>query len=325
MSDASQDRVYTLGVDGNKAGLRLDRFLAEAIDALSRSRIKALLLDGRAQVGGHSVRDPSYRIKQGELVCLTVPPARPADPEALAMVLDIRFEDDALLVLDKPAGLVVHPGAGNRDGTLVNALLAHCAGGLSGIGGVERPGIVHRLDKDTSGLMVVAKTDDAHKSLSRQFAEREVQRAYRAIVWGVPVPAQGEIEGNIGRHPKARRKMAVVARGGKVALTRYCVRERVGTLASLVECRLATGRTHQIRVHMAHIGHAIVGDPLYGRTRPPGAVPDAPVCRALKGYNNQALHAFLIGFVHPTTDETLFFESENSQYINELKEILRKF
>ena len=240
-------------------------------------------------------------------------------PAAQPMPLAIHFEDEHLLVLDKPAGLVVHPAPGNPEGTLVNALLAHCGASLAGIGGVRRPGIVHRLDKDTSGLLVVAKTEPVHRALSRDFAGRRIERAYGAFVWGVPVPAAGEISGNIGRSSSNRKKMAVVAATrGKPAVTRYRVERRFGNHAALIECRLLTGRTHQIRVHLAHAGHPLIGDPVYGtrggravaRLGPPGA--------AIAGFPRQALHARLLGFSHPATGETLTFESPLPMDMQEL-------
>ncbi len=239
------------------------------------------------------------------------------------MALDVVFEDAHLIVLDKPAGLVVHPAAGNPDGTLVNALLAHCGDSLKGVGGVGRPGIVHRLDKGTSGLMVAAKTDAAHEGLARQFAEHSLERAYRALVWGVPEPASGEIAGNIGRDPANRKRMAVVSRGGKPAVTRYEVVQRMGSLASELECRLATGRTHQIRVHLARIGHGVIGDPLYGGRRGsrPRVVP-AELDRAVSRLGRQALHAIVIGFTHPITHERLRFDSPIPNDINVLMNIL---
>jgi 23S rRNA pseudouridine1911/1915/1917 synthase len=242
------------------------------------------------------------------------------------MALKIVYEDGDLIVIDKPAGLVVHPAPGTAEGTLVNALLAHCGDSLSGIGGVRRPGIVHRLDKDTSGLIVAAKNDAAHEALSAQFAARTVSRAYLALVWGIPRPAEGEIAGNIGRSPLNRKKMAVRRAGGRAALTRYAVRRRFRDVASLVECRLATGRTHQIRVHLAHIGHPVIGDAAYGggltaaRRRGAG---DA-VERLLTGLNRQALHAARLGFRHPRTAEGLEFTSELPLEIDDLINSLEK-
>jgi 23S rRNA pseudouridine1911/1915/1917 synthase len=231
-----------------------------------------------------------------------IPEARPASPAAQAIALDIVYEDADLIVVNKPAGMVVHPAPGNPDSTLVNALIAHCGASLSGIGGELRPGIVHRLDKDTSGLIVAAKNDAAHRGLSEAFARHDIERAYQAVVWGVPAPTQGEIAGNIGRHRTNRKKMAILAQGGKSALTRYRLLKRLGPAASLVECRLATGRTHQIRVHLASIGHPVVGDPTYGKiTSARFGVLGEAAQAAVRHLNRQALHAFLLGFDHPRT------------------------
>jgi 23S rRNA pseudouridine1911/1915/1917 synthase len=246
-------------------------------------------------------------------------PAEPV-PVAQPMPLAIRFEDEHLIVIDKPAGLVVHPAPGNPEGTLVNALLAHCGESLAGIGGVRRPGIVHRLDKDTSGLLVVAKTELAHRALSRDFAGRRIERAYSAFVWGVPVPSAGEISGNIGRSPSNRKKMAVLPEGrGRSAVTRYRVERRYADHAALIECRLLTGRTHQIRVHLAHGGHPLIGDPVYG-TRAGRAVArfGAPGA-AISAFPRQALHARLLGFAHPAAGEKLRFESPLPADLAELK------
>ncbi len=295
---------------GDAAPTRLDKACAILFPEVSRSRLKALIEDGRVRVDGGTLTDPSAKVKPGQALDLVLPPPTPAEPEAQDIPLTVVYEDDDLLVVDKPAGLVVHPAAGNLDGTLVNALIAHCGEGLSGIGGVKRPGIVHRIDKDTSGLMVVAKNDAAHLGLSRQFAAHDLDRAYTALVWGFVSPDAGEYEGNIGRNPRDRKKMAVVKSGGKTALTRYRVLERFGALATLVECRLATGRTHQIRVHFSEHGHPLVGDPLYGRKTRPGMrnFPDN-----LKGFidqfRRQALHAYRIGFNHPILNDFFSFDS----------------
>ena len=231
---------------------RLDRLLADHVPALSRSRLKNLIETGRVSIAGETITEPGYRVKPGQAVTLVIPPPTDETPRAQAIPLQIAYEDDDLIVVDKPAGLVVHPAPGNPDRTLVNALLAHCGASLSGIGGVRRPGIVHRLDKDTSGLMVAAKHDAAHQGLSAQFATRRLSRTYNAVVWGVPRPGEGRIEGAIGRDTRNRKRMAVRQSGGKPAVTRYRVLQSSAALWSLVECRLETGRTHQIRVHMAH-------------------------------------------------------------------------
>ncbi len=282
-------------------------------ETLSRARIQQLIKQGMVTCGGKPVNDPNRKPKVGETYAITLPPPEPATPEPQKIKLDIVYEDKDLLVINKPAGMVVHPAAGNRDKTLVNALLAHCGKSLSGIGGVARPGIVHRLDKDTSGLMVVAKNDMAHQALTRQFADRSLSRVYNALVWGLPNPLAGAIEGAIGRHPRARQKMAVVARGGKPALTHYKVVKNYGGVASLVECKLATGRTHQIRVHMAHIKHPVVGDPVYGRRRFSAGKAqnhaEKGIVGLLEGMNRQALHAAEIRFIHPRTGKTMTFKA----------------
>lgn len=308
-----QKSTVSVAVTPEMAGWRLDRALAVLIPTLSRERLKALINSG--QVAGPSglVRDPAKKAGVGDTLTVTIP--APTAPDALAqdIALTIVFEDDHLLIVDKPAGLVVHPAAGNLDGTLVNALLHHCAGRLSGIGGVARPGIVHRIDKDTSGLLVVAKTDPAHEALSRQFAAHTVERRYTAVVGGTPAPAAGTIVGALARSSANRQKMAIVADGrGKHAVTHYhTVEPLVG--AAVVECRLETGRTHQIRVHMASIGHALLGDPAYGRTR--GNL--AGVLNELS-FVRQALHAATLGFIHPVTKEKLSFRSQLPADIVEL-------
>ena len=284
-------------------GWRLDRALAAAAPNLSRSRLQALIAAGCVREGERTVEDASAKVKSGQVFEITVPPAAPAVPEAQAIDLAIVYEDRDLIVIDKPAGLVVHPAAGNPDGTLVNALLAHCGGELSGIGGVARPGIVHRLDKETSGLMVVAKTDTAHKGLSAQFADRTLSRTYLALVWGRPNPTAGAIEGAIGRDQRDRKRMAIVKAGGKPARTRYRVLRPAGAEASLVVCNLDTGRTHQIRVHMTSIGHPLVGDPVYGRRARSNAA------AAARGFPRQALHAAKLRFRHPADQRELEFIS----------------
>jgi 23S rRNA pseudouridine1911/1915/1917 synthase len=311
------ERIIEAIVHADEASSRLDRFLASKFSEFSRTRLKRLILDGGVRVGGRTISDPEYRVKPAEHVELSVPPAAPAKPGGENIPLDVVYEDDELIVIDKPAGLVVHPAAGNRTGTLVNALIAHCGASLSGIGGEKRPGIVHRLDKDTSGLLVVAKTDRAHRALAAQFADHgrsgALQRGYLALVWGVPDPREGTIDKPIGRDPKSRVKMAVRA-GGRRALTRYktraAYRDAKGKpIASLVECRLETGRTHQIRVHLAKIGHPLLGDAVYGagyRTR--AALLSTKAKRALDRLQRQALHAYLLGFVHPTSGKRLRFE-----------------
>src|SRR5712691_10413834 len=268
----TESSVETVVVADDQAGARLDRVLAMHLAALSRTRLKALVLAGRVAIGRRTIRDPGHRVNAGDTVTVEVPAAEPAAPRGENIPLAIVHEDDDLIVIDKPAGLVVHPAAGNWTGTLVNALIAHCGDSLSGIGGERRPGIVHRLDKDTSGLMVAAKNDRAHRRLAAQLADHgrsgDLERAYLALVWGVLKPPQGTIDAPIGRDPRSRVRMAVRA-GGRRAVTHYAVRSTYDgadgkPVASLVECRLETGRTHQIRVHMARLGHPLLGDAVYG-------------------------------------------------------------
>ncbi len=304
-----QDGPWCVTAGPEEAGVRLDRFLALRIGALSRSRIKALITGGHAAAGGLATTDPAQAVQSGVAYTLRPPPTVGVVPQAQAIAFPILFEDRDLLVLDKPAGLVVHPAPGNEDGTLVNALLAHCGAALA-IGGERRPGIVHRLDKDTSGVMVVAKTDLAMAALAEAFAARTLERSYLALCWGIPFPSEGTIEGAIGRDPKDRKRMAVVTRGGKAALTHYHVREAWQACVALTECRLATGRTHQIRVHMAVNGHPIVGDPVYLRRVPGVAKPLPAGLRArLLDFPRQALHAAVLGFTHPRTGAALRFET----------------
>jgi 23S rRNA pseudouridine1911/1915/1917 synthase len=335
-------------IEAGASAERLDAALAARIPDLSRSRLKALIAEGRVSLDGATVVDPSRKINAGARLLVAVPPPVPARPEPEDIPLAILHEDDDLIVLDKPAGLVVHPGAGNLGGTLVNALLHHCRGSLSGIGGVERPGIVHRLDKDTSGVMVVAKTDRAHRALAEQFADHgrtgPLERAYLALVWGAPVEA-GTVETRIGRDPRDRQAMAVTA-SGREAITHFEVLERFPSdpaprpaarggramsadapIASLVECRLETGRTHQIRVHMAHLGHPLLGDETYGagfRTKIEKlARRSDTAAAALSDLHRQALHARLLAFAHPATGRTMRFESPLPADLARLVEALR--
>ncbi|WP_067738002.1 RluA family pseudouridine synthase [Novosphingobium naphthalenivorans] len=290
------------------AGGRLDKALAEA-SGLSRERVKALMGEGRVTLAGKPASQASLKAEPGTPFAIAVPEAAPAEAVAQDIPLNVVFEDEDLIVVDKPAGLVVHPAAGNLDGTLVNALLHHCRGQLSGIGGVARPGIVHRIDKDTSGLLVVAKTDRAHEGLAVQFADHSIERAYNAVVGGRPIPAAGTVTGAIARSNTNRKKMALVEDGpngqkrGKHAVTHYRTLELLKG-ATLIECRLETGRTHQVRVHMSSIGHALLGDPVYGRT--PSAI--RPILQRLD-FSRQALHAAELGFIHPVKGEKVHFVS----------------
>ena len=292
----------------DSGGVRLDRFLTEAIGTLSRSRVKSLIESGHATADGLAGLDPADATRPGVRYAVLMPSPVAASPAPQAMRLSILYEDADLIVIDKPAGLVVHPAPGNEDGTLVNALLAHCGDSLSGIGGERRPGIVHRLDKDTTGVMVAAKSQAAMLGLAAAFAARDLERSYLALCWGLPSPGSGSIEGPIGRDPRDRKRMALVARGGKPALTRYRVQHSYGAAVSLVECQLATGRTHQIRVHLSARGHPIVGDPVYLRRKPVTAdrLPELQR-RLLLDFPRQALHAATLGFCHPVTGADLRF------------------
>jgi 23S rRNA pseudouridine1911/1915/1917 synthase len=311
-------RKDKIAIESSDAGVRLDRVLA-ARTALSRSRLKALILEGEVTIGPRTIRDPSYRVNAGDRISVNIPPPIPAEPAAENIPLNVVFEDDEIIVIEKPAGLVVHPAAGHGSGTLVNALIAHCGDSLSGIGGVIRPGIVHRLDKDTTGLMVVAKTDRAHQALAAQFADHgrtgPLKRGYLALVWGSPERPKGTIDAPISRHPKSRDRMAV-RKNGRVAITHWQVLERYPgpdgkPVASLLACRLETGRTHQIRVHLAHAGHPLLGDAVYGRgfkSKETHLSPRAQ--KALATLGRQALHAYLLGIEHPAGHEILEFRSE---------------
>ncbi|WFU31722.1 RluA family pseudouridine synthase [Bradyrhizobium brasilense] len=311
-------RKLEVVVAGDEGSARLDRVLAQRSPELSRSRLKALILAGSVTVKDAVVRDPAYHVAKGDTIIIDVPEAAPAEPQGEDIALDIVFEDDDIIVIDKPRGLVVHPAAGHATGTLVNALIAHCGSSLSGIGGVKRPGIVHRLDKDTTGLMVVAKNDHAHQSLTAQFADHgrtgPMERGYMALVWGVPNRPHGTIDAPIDRHPHAREKMAV-RQGGREAITHFEVLSSFAgrdgkPVASLLACRLETGRTHQIRVHLAHLGHPLLGDSVYGaHFKTKAGQLGAEGKDTLTALGRQALHAYLLALEHPRTGELLHWEA----------------
>ncbi len=318
--------AVTLTVGPEQAGQRLDKALTLLAGEISRARLQQVIKEGGVSLNGAVFSDGSRKVVEGDTIALVMPAAKPADPVGQDIPLDVVYEDEHLIVIDKPAGLVVHPAGGHEDGTLVNALIAHCGESLSGIGGVRRPGIVHRLDKDTSGLLVVAKNDRAHQKLARQFADHgrtgPLQRAYLAIAWGVPRLREGTIDAPIERSTRNREKMTVVKEGrGREAITHIELLERyppllkgldeTEPLASLIECRLETGRTHQIRVHMSHIGHPLLGDQLYGSGFATKAVRlPADAQAALATLGRQALHAAILGFEHPASGEEMLFESE---------------
>jgi len=315
--EAAKDGRLELTVSGDEGSTRLDRVLAGRLQQLSRSRLKALILAGQVTVGTNPIRDPAYHVGAGDTITIDVPQAVPAEPSGEDIALDIVYEDDDIIVIDKPRGLVVHPSAGHETGTLVNALIAHCGASLSGIGGIKRPGIVHRLDKDTTGLMVVAKNDRAHQWLSAQFADHgrtgAMRRGYMAFVWGVPSRHRGTVDAPIDRHPHAREKMAV-RQGGREAVTHWEILESFNgrdgkPVAALLACQLETGRTHQIRVHLAHIGHPLMGDTVYGPHFKTKASHLGPLGQsALAALGRQALHAYLLSLEHPKTGEILHWQ-----------------
>ena len=324
--EPAKDRLITEATESDQ-GVRLDVFLSQRLPELSRTRLQTLIKQGEVRSSAATIVDAKYRVKPGDQFEVTVPPPVPAEPEAETIPLNILYEDDALIVIDKPAGLVVHPGAGHSSGTLVNALIAHCGASLSGIGGVARPGIVHRLDKDTSGILVVAKTDQAHRALAAEFAdhgrEGALERTYLALVWSTPPLPHGTIDVPIGRHPTSRTKMGVLPNKGRHAITHYRVLETFGghpPVTSLVECTLETGRTHQVRVHLAHIGTPVIGDPLYaqGFKSKLRNLPEALRTKIMQ-LDRQALHAARLAFTHPRTGTLLEF---NSPLPDELSEIL---
>ena len=329
-SNSGQKLVVT--VEGDEGSTRLDRVLAVRRPELSRSRLKALILAGSVSFGGAPVRDPAYHVASGDTITIDVPEATAPEPQAENIALDIIYEDDDIIVINKPRGLVVHPAAGHETGTLVNALIAHCGASLSGIGGVKRPGIVHRLDKDTTGLMVAAKNDRAHKSLTEQFADHgrtnEMRRGYMAFAWDLPNRQRGTVDAPIDRHPHAREKMAV-REGGREAITHWELQEAFNgrdgkPAAALLACQLETGRTHQIRVHLAHIGHPLMGDAVYGPHFKTKASRLGPASQAaLTALDRQALHAYLLALEHPKTGAILEWASDLPDDLAALREKLR--
>jgi 23S rRNA pseudouridine1911/1915/1917 synthase len=329
-SNSGQRLVVT--VAGDEGSARLDRVLAVRVAELSRSRLKALILAGSVTVRSTPIRDPAYHVAAGDTITIDVPEPVAAEPSGEDIALDIVYEDDDIIVIDKPKGLVVHPAAGHETGTLVNALIAHCGASLSGIGGVKRPGIVHRLDKDTTGLMVAAKNDRAHQSLTEQFADHgrtgAMRRGYLAFVWGVPNRQRGTVDAPIDRHPYAREKMAVRDSGSE-AVTHWEIQESFNgrdgkPVAALLACQLETGRTHQIRVHLAHIGHPLMGDAVYGphfKTKTSHLGPQSQA--ALAALGRQALHAYLLALKHPQTEAILEWISDLPDDLILLRDSLR--
>lgn len=304
--------TYNFQTSATDKGTRLDKFLSHQLPDMSRNRIQQLINEGVVHTSQGTLADCAYRVKSDESITVTVPPAIPSDIRATDIPITTIFEDEHLLVINKPAGLTVHPGAGNHQDTLVNGLLFHFKDKLSGIGGVQRPGIVHRLDKDTSGLMLIAKHDLAHTRLSEMIAQRLVKRHYMALCWGYLTPSHGTFDAPIGRHPVHRTRMTVTTKQGKHAVTHYQVKQIYHhNIASLVECQLETGRTHQIRVHLAHVDHPIIGDPVYGgrsHKKYLASLPE-PLKTLCENFNRQALHAFHLAFEHPITKDNLEFSA----------------
>lgn len=320
---------YEVKVPQEMDGTRLDKAAAELIGDLSRSRLKTLIEEGALSVNGLTEQDVSCKVSSGDVIRIGVPDAVDAQPEAENIPLDIVYEDEELLVINKQAGLVVHPGAGNPDGTLVNALLHHCGDSLSGIGGVKRPGIVHRLDKDTTGLLVVAKNDSAHQGLSEQLSDRSLSRTYKALVWRVPMPLKGTVDHPIGRHSSNRQKMSIGGSGAREARTHYHMIDQYHDCVALMECKLESGRTHQIRVHMAHIRHPLLGDPVYGARAAEGramlkkAGVEADIIAQILSFERQALHAEEIGFIHPASGEKMVFSAPWPEDLQKLLNLLK--
>lgn len=330
MSDDNDEQdVLRVGVPAEMSGERLDKTLAALCEGYSRSRLQALIESGDVTLNGNVCTGSKQKVEAGDVIKLTVPPVVDAIPKPENIPLDIVYQDDDLLVINKPVGLTVHPGAGQHSGTLVNALLYHCAGQLSGIGGVARPGIVHRLDKDTSGLMVVAKNDRAHKGLSDQLVDRTLGRIYTAFVWKVPMPIKGVIDQPIGRHKTSRIKMAVRGAASREATTHYHVEQAYGKTAAKVICQLESGRTHQIRVHMTYLKHPLIGDALYGLSDQEGrsllnkAGLEEADKTAILAVTRQALHAGIIGFIHPVTGEEMEFEADLPEDLLALESVLK--
>ena len=309
----------------NEKNMRLDKFLSAKMPDFSRSRLQKLIADGYVECDDVVIADNSHKVKIGDSFQVTIPPAQEAEPQPQDIALDIVYEDDDLIVVNKSAGMTVHPAAGAYDGTLVNALLFHCHGNLSGIGGVKRPGIVHRIDRETSGLLVVAKNDVAHRFLSEQFAEHSIERTYIAIVYGVPNPLSGKIENFIGRSKFERKKMAIIENGGKFAVTNYKTLQVFGRGAAMVQCNLETGRTHQIRVHLSNMGNALIGDKVYVKNKKNEIALPSGLKNYVNNFPRQALHAKSLGFIHPKTKKFMQFDSELPPDISELISKLENF
>ena len=322
MVEEDNNIIFSPVVEASSRGLRLDKYLSQCLPDMSRSQLQRLILSGNVSSDDTIISDNSFKVREGDSYQIIIPPAAEAEPEAENIPLDIIYEDEDLIVVNKPAVMTVHPAPGAYRGTLVNALLYHCQGNLSGVGGVKRPGIVHRIDKETSGLLVVAKNDIAHRFLSEQFAAHSIERTYYAVVYGTPSPSSGRIEGNIGRSPYDRKKMALVKSGGKPAATNYKTLQSFHGAAALVQCNLETGRTHQIRVHMSSIGCHLIGDKVYTKSGKSTLPLQASIKAYVNSFPRQALHAATLGFIHPRNKKFMSFSSELPSDIKELISVL---
>ena len=321
----TDNNIYTSEiVNKDYKAWRIDKFLAQSFADLSRAQIQRLIKEGQVTCDDNVILDPAFKVREGDSYQLIVPPPVEAEPQPENIPLDIVFEDDDLIVVNKPAGMTVHPAPGAYQGTLVNALLFHCGSSLSGVGGVKRPGIVHRIDKDTSGLLVVAKNDVAHRFLSDQFFDHSIERTYFALVYGVPNPLKGKIVGNIARSSFDRKKMALVQTGGKYACTNYQALEVFKNIAALVKCNLETGRTHQIRVHMSSIGCNLIGDQLYSKNKKTLIKGISETDKSfINSFSRQALHATTLGFIHPRTKQFLHFKTPFPEDFRALYNVLK--
>lgn len=324
MTEENNNIFYTTPVSNEKIGIRIDKFIADEVSCLSRSMVQKLILKGEVFCDDETIADKDFKTRLGDIYQINIPSPEEATPIAQDIKLDVLYEDDDLIVVNKPQGMTVHPAAGATRDTLVNALLFHCKDSLSGIGGVARPGIVHRIDRYTSGVLVVAKNDMAHKDLAEQFFKHSIERTYYALVYGVPSSKKGTIEGNIARSSFDRKKMALVQNGGKRAITHYEVVESFKNAVSLVKCNLETGRTHQIRVHLSSTGHHLVGDDVYEKPKKTSILLPIELKKLVNNFPRQALHAYSLGFIHPRSKQFMHFEASIPEDMSNLIEELRK-
>lgn len=325
MTDENNNIFYTTPVAEGQVKTRIDKFIADCFTEFSRAQVQRLIETGSVFVDDEMITDKNFKTRLGDIYQISIPEPEEANPLPENIPLDILFEDKDVIVINKPAGMTVHPAAGVHSGTLVNALLFHCRDSLSGIGGVARPGIVHRIDKNTSGILVIAKNDIAHRGLAEQFFEHSIERTYYALCYGMPNPMKGTIEGNIARSPYDRKKMAMVKSGGKTAVTHYEVIENYRNTASLVKCNLETGRTHQIRVHLSSLGCNLIGDDVYVKAKKSALALPEPIKSFVNNFERQALHAYSLGFIHPISKEFLSFKADFPDDMKKLLEALRAY